>query len=249
MTETQAPRQLPLPFRHAPEYAAPDFLAAPSNEAALAWLAQTPDWPERRLLLWGDAGCGKTHLLHIWTQRTGAALIAGPDLRGLVTPPPYGLAVDDASLVPDERALLHLLNACRDAGVPVLMAAATPPARWATRLPDLASRLRATTAIGIAPPDDDLLHPLLLRLLADRQLIVAPAVQEWLLRRLPRTPAAIRAAVATLDKAALAAGRPITRPLAAETLRLGHTRDENDDDADDAFTDAANPVTCGERAP
>ena len=40
-----------------------------------------------------------------------------------------------------------MLNACRDAGVPVLLAAEHPPARWPVRLPDLAA---ATKSAAIA---------------------------------------------------------------------------------------------------
>jgi chromosomal replication initiation ATPase DnaA len=39
--------------------------AAPSNGAALAWLERTADWPDHRLTLWGEPGCGKTHLLRL----------------------------------------------------------------------------------------------------------------------------------------------------------------------------------------
>ena len=63
-----------------------------------------------------------------------------------------------------------------------------------------------------------LLAALLARLLADRQLRVAPDVQAWLLARLPRTPAALGEAVARLDQAGLAARLPITRALARTTL-------------------------------
>ena len=68
--------QLPLPFRHRPDYASADFLRAASNDAAMAWLDRTAEWPDHRLALWGEAGCGKTHLLHIWARRSGAALLA-----------------------------------------------------------------------------------------------------------------------------------------------------------------------------
>jgi chromosomal replication initiation ATPase DnaA len=43
-------------------------------------------------------------------------------------------------------------------------------------------------------------------------------VHEWLLRRLPRTPAALREAVERLDEAQLAVGSAITRALAAAAL-------------------------------
>ncbi|MGA3401665.1 MAG: chromosomal replication initiator DnaA [Acetobacteraceae bacterium] len=208
--------QLPLPFPHQPAYAAADFLAAPSNEAALTWLDRTPDWPDCRLALWGEPGCGKTHLLRLWAGRRGAAVLAGPDLLGFpAVPPAGGVALDDADAMAEEPALLHLLNAAREARLAVLLAARTPPARWPVRLPDLASRLRAVTAVEIMPPEESLLRALLLRLLADRQLAVRPDLQDWLLLRLPRSPAALREAVARLDQAALAAGGGVTRSIAA----------------------------------
>ena len=211
--------QLPLPFPHQPSYAAADFLAAPSNEAALAWLDRTDDWPDHRLALWGGAGCGKTHLLSLWAGRRGARLLAGADLRGLPDlPAPAGLALDDAGTPPDEPALLHLLNAVRETHTPVLLATRTPPARWPVKLPDLASRLRSVTAVEILPPEDSLLRALLLRLLSDRQLAVGAGLQDWLLLRLPRSPAALRDAVARLDQTALAAGGAVTRTIAAAVL-------------------------------
>ncbi len=216
------PRQLALPFSHRPEFAAADFIVAPSNEAALAWLARTADWPARRLLLWGEAGCGKTHLLHLWAARTGARYVPAPALRPVsldeILGATGGLALDDADAAPDAVTLLHCLNAAAEAARPVLLAARTPPARWAIALPDLASRLRATTAVEIGPAEDDLLHALLARLLAERQLAVAAPVQAWLLARLPRTPAALREMAARLDRAALGAQRAVTRALAGEVL-------------------------------
>jgi len=50
-------------------------------------------------------------------------------------------------------------------------------------------------------------------------LLVPGPVQDWLLAVLPREPAALREAAARLDRAALAAGRSVTRALAARTLQ------------------------------
>lgn len=220
--------QLPLPFPHQPAYAAADFLAAPSNEAALAWLDRTEEWPDHRLALWGEAGRGKTHMLRLWAGRRGAALLAGPDLRGLPDQPASGgVAIDDAVAIAEEPALLHLLNAAHEAGLPVLLAARTPPARWPVHLPDLASRLRAITSVEILPPEDSLLRALLLRLLADRQLPVRPDLQEWLLLRAPRSAAGLRALVARLDQAALAAGGAVTRTI-ANTVLAGLAASQSD---------------------
>ena len=85
-------------------------------------------------------------------------------------------------------------------------------------LPDLASRLRAVTAVGLTLPEDELLAALLARLIAERQLRVDEAVQAYLLARLPRSGAALREAAARLDRASLALGRRVTRATAAIVL-------------------------------
>jgi chromosomal replication initiation ATPase DnaA len=218
--------QLTLSLARRPSFTAVDFREAPSNAEACAWLRRMPEWPDHRLALWGEAGRGKSHLLHIWAQRAGAPVTTGADLSGLTEIPPAGLALDDADAATDERRLLHLLNGAREAGQPILLAARTPPARWGVQLPDLASRLRAMTAVEIGPPEDALLRPLLARLLADRQLRPKEAVQDWLVQRLPRSAAALRDAVARLDDAALQQHRNITERFAAQVLKDLLTADE-----------------------
>lgn len=218
MSATTSARQLGLPLPYAPRYAAADFMAAESNEAARAWLARVEAWPERRLALWGEAGTGKTHLLHLWAEANGAALLAGSALGAPRSAPKRALAIDAADACADAAALLHVLNGAAEAGCPVLLAGRLPPARWRVDLPDLASRLRAMPAVGIGPAEDELLRALLARLLAERQLAVPAAVQQWLLLRLPRAPGAVCEAVARLDVAALAAGGGITRELAGAEL-------------------------------
>ena len=103
----------------------------------------------------------------------------------------------------------------------MLLAGRAPPARWPVALPDLAQPPARARRGGDPPPDDELLRALLARLLAERQLAVPEAVQDWLLLRLPRTPAAMREAAARLDRAALAAGRRVTRAVAAAAHARG----------------------------
>ncbi len=161
---------------------------------------------------------GKSHLLRIWAQNAGAAVLAGPELRGLPPAPQLAMAVDDADLAAEETSLLHLLNAAREAGLHVLLAGREPPARWDVRLADLASRLASVHAVAVKGPDEALLGVLFARLLSARQLMVAPALQDWLLARLPRHPGALGDAVARLDRASLAAGRRVGRRMAIATL-------------------------------
>ncbi len=119
-------RQLTLPFAElALLYTAEDFCPAPSNAAAREWLARPEAWSNGRLVLWGEAGCGKTHLLHVWAQAHQALIIDGTSLRKLIRPE-GPVVVDDADLVPEPAALLHLLNAAAEEEFPG--AARLPPA-------------------------------------------------------------------------------------------------------------------------
>jgi chromosomal replication initiation ATPase DnaA len=211
-------RQLALPFPIAASFDARDVIADASNEAARNWLARPEAWPLRRLALFGEAGLGKTHLARAAAARFGWRWLNGMGLRGLPPPAPAGSVVDDADCVADEAALLHLINLCAERGETLLLIGRAAPARWPIRLPDLASRLRATQAVGIGAPTDALLRGLLAKFFADRQLRVEPEVQAWLLARLPRNAAGLAEAVARLDRAALGMGGRITRALARLTL-------------------------------
>ncbi|MGG5811597.1 HdaA/DnaA family protein [Falsiroseomonas sp. CW058] len=222
-------RQLPLPLAGRPSHARADLVADPSNAEALAWLDRPADWPLGRLALFGPAGTGKSHMLraaaagHGWRLLHGAALT-----EALALAPAAGTALDDAEAAP-EAALFHLINRSAEAGARLLLASRPPPARWPVRLPDLASRLRATLAVGIGAPSDALLAALLAKHLADRQLRVGAEVQGFLLARLPRDAASVAAAVAALDAAALAGQAPITRPFARAVLGplLGAPEDDD----------------------
>lgn len=205
-------RQAALPFVHEPAYDPGAFVNDASNEEARAWLGA--EWPSGRLALWGAAGSGKTHLLNVWAASCSATILFGPQLA-IGLPGSGAIALDDADRS-DERALFHLLNSAAEAGSRVLLAARHAPSRWPTRLPDLASRLRALPAVELAPPGDDMLRTLFASLLAQRQLAVAEPLQRWLMLRLPRDPAALREAAARLDAATLETGRSVTQAVVAQ---------------------------------
>lgn len=211
-------RQLALPFAVDTGFAAADFVAGPNSAAARAWLEHTAAWPRGKLALYGNAGVGKSHLLHMWAERTGARIARGPALARDAAGEARAIAIDDADLANDERAFLHLLNGASEDHVPVLLAGRAAPGGWRVGLPDLGSRLRAIQAIAITAPDEATLAVIFARILSARQLVVRPEVQAWLLARLPRHPAALAEAAARLDRAALAAGRRIGWEIAADIL-------------------------------
>jgi chromosomal replication initiation ATPase DnaA len=160
--------------------------------------------------------------VEIWRTASGAAVTTanavGRDaVAGLVAS--GAVAVEDLQTGPlDEAALFHLVNLARERGAPLLFTSRMPPAALPIALADLSSRLRAAHLVALGPPDEDLLHRVLVKLFADRQLSVDPSVVDYIVTRMERSLAGAGAVVDALDRAALAEGKPITRPLAAAVM-------------------------------
>jgi chromosomal replication initiation ATPase DnaA len=219
--ENRTPAQLPLDLPLRPRLGREDFLAAPSNVAALAAIELWPDWSDRVLLLIGPPGSGKSHLLTIFADRAAALRAEGralPSLATLAAAAPSAIAIDDIDELSDEAALFHLLNFAMEHRAFVLMTAQKQPTAADVGLPDLLSRLRRATVVEIGAPDDDLMMAVLDKLFRDRQLLVEPPALAYAALRLERSLDAARAFVAALDREALIRQRPVTRALAAQVM-------------------------------
>ncbi len=241
------PEQLPFDLPHRPALGREDFLVAPANELAVAWIDAWPDWPQPALVLIGPPGSGKTHLAQVWRRASGAVEADGARLADLEPPELLGdggraCLLDDADRAltsagdraEAERRLFHLYNMLRERGGHLLVSARTPPRQWPFALPDLRSRLTAATAAELGPPDDMLIQAVLVKLFADRQLRVAPEVVRFLRPRMERSFEAARRLVDALDAASLAAKKEITVPLARQVLeRLDGEGDEQGEDSSD----------------
>ena len=223
MSVAAGPRQLALALPHAESFAREDFLAGPSNAAALALIERWPDWPNNILALIGPEGAGKSHLAAIWAEASGARVLAAKLLAGGDLPAALAtgaLVLEDLAFAGlDERALFHLINLAREQGAYVLITSRSPLTSFPVAIRDLASRLRAVPSVTLAAPDDALLRSLIVKLGTDRQLTLDEAVVNYLVNRIERSFAAARAAVARLDEESMRQHRPATRALAAELFR------------------------------
>lgn len=200
------------------------FFVAPSNAMALAMIDGWQNWPGGKLMLTGPEGSGKTHLVQVWAEMSGATIVAAGDLsRADIAALAQGhVAVEDVPVIAGdaqaETALFHLHNLTLAEGHRLLLTGTGAPNHWALGLPDLASRLNGTTAVALAPPDDTLLAAILVKLLADRQLTPKPTLVPYLVGRIDRSFAAAIDIVERLDAASIAGKRPVTRALAAQVL-------------------------------
>lgn len=198
-----------------------DFLISDSNAAAHAAVERWPDWPDRLLMLVGPGGSGKTHLAHLWSERSRARTLLPSDFDGDLQAIARGNVLIDSAdqLGFPETGLFHLINLVRESRSFLLITARTHPDRWGLATPDLLSRLRLAPAAEIEPPDEALVRAVLVKLFHDRQIRIDGALVDHLALRLDRSLEMVGQVVRALDAASLSSGRRITRSMASAALR------------------------------
>lgn len=218
-------KQLAFNLEHRPALGEEDFLVADCNAEAIAWIDRYPDWPAPALVLSGETGSGKTHLTRVFIAKSAAVELTHEFLKNDATPlfpDSNAVMIDDCDTLAGnpvaEEALFHLYNQAREADCALLLTARTPASRWKIALPDLASRLRAAPSVEISSPDDALLTAVLVKLFADRQIVIEQPVLDYVVPRIERSFAAVQAFVAKADMMALEDKRRITVPLARDVL-------------------------------
>jgi chromosomal replication initiation ATPase DnaA len=176
-----------------------DFLISNANRIAFEHLKRWSLWPVSATLLTGPRKSGRSLLGRIFVRKTGGRLF------------------DDAERH-DEEALFHAWNDALARRKPLLMIANLPPPGWDIRLPDLRSRLTATPHIVIDDPDEELIGHLILKLLADRGVIVPPDVTEFVVPRIERSYVAVQQVVDALDRAMMSYNRTMSIALVRRVL-------------------------------
>jgi DnaA family protein len=195
-------RQLALPISPPPEPTLENFVPG-SNAELLARLRELAagELPEAVLYLWGEPGCGRSHLL---------AAAARPGL----------VVVDDVEQLDDaaQVALFNAINAARESGGTVLAAGSAPPAQLPLR-EDLKSRL-AWGLVYQVKPLSDAEKALSLHAEAQRRgLKLSDEVVWYLLTHVRRDMRSLVALLEHIDRASLEQRRAVTLPLVRELLR------------------------------
>jgi chromosomal replication initiation ATPase DnaA len=214
--ESQLPLDLPVEAAQERD----DLIVTRANSMAVEMIDNWPNWPGPLVVLAGPPGSGKSHIASVWSAMSGAHVIDMASLDASAPPQGVNIVIEDASVgaVPEE-ALFHILNHVRAEGGHCIITSREWPIAWGVKLPDLASRLRASQLVELAEPDDALLCAVMVKLFADRQVVAPPHVISWLAARMERSLDAARTIVAEIDREALARGVRISRVIAADVLR------------------------------
>ncbi|MGC1387081.1 MAG: DnaA regulatory inactivator Hda [Steroidobacteraceae bacterium] len=182
--------------------------------------------------LWGNRGCGKTHLLQAVCAAAGATTAYFPLDRSLALPPQAlagfescrVLCVDDADAVAGdldwEQGLFRLFNEASELHTRMIFAARAAPRRIDWRLKDWRSRAAACIVYQVHELDEAGRAEALRLRAAQRGLQLPAETLDYLLKRMPRDLRSLFEMLDELDEASLAAQRRLTIPFIRDALEM-----------------------------
>ena len=187
---------------------------------------------ERFIYVWGEAGAGKSHLLHALAaagmmRGCGVRYIAADaDANAFLTMPDTTLyLLDDCDKLSADNqiAAFSLFNQIRDNGGDngsmLVAAGAAPPATLTVR-EDLRTRLGWGLIYQVHGLTDDEKIAALTQTARARGLSLSPGVLPYLITHFRRDMRSLSAMLDALDRYSLETRRPITLPLLRSLLQL-----------------------------
>ena len=211
-----------------------DGFVVGDNAQLVKALKCLPEANERRFYyIWGESGCGKSHLLQAECQLSTLAqsrciyleaeqlLEFGPEvLDGMEH---FGLVcVDDIDRLLGvelwEEGFFHFYNKLFDGNGSLVVSASSAPRSLDIELPDLQSRLCSGEVYQVASLADDAKMEFMISDAHKRGFQLTPEVAEYIIQRSPRDILSLQAVLDTLDALSLSEQRLITIPFVKKAL-------------------------------
>lgn len=205
-------------------------MTSPCNIEAFNLLNSWPEWSFFAICIYGEEGCGKTHLAHVFADKVSrltnypyhlpsikAASLTLENVHEFLERHRC-LIVEDLQETKNFEAMFHLYNLYRNEGGNILFTSTQAPARLNFPLADLQSRLNIIPTAEIKTPDDELLSALIIKLFQDRQIMPSPEVVTYILSNMQRSFAYTRNLIETIDHISLAQKRAPNIALVKEAI-------------------------------
>jgi len=175
---------------------------------------------ERSFYLWGEAGCGKSHLLQACVSAATDRQHSANFAQGSVPQLAEVVAVDDVEQLDDtaQIALFDLYNQMRDSGGLLLVSGTTSPLHLKLR-DDLRTRLGWGLVYQVHGLSDSEKAQALMQHAQARGFALPPEVNQYLLRHGRRDLPSLMDVLDALDEHSLRLHRAPSVPLLKEVLQ------------------------------
>ncbi|MDR2795005.1 MAG: hypothetical protein LBB12_04480 [Holosporaceae bacterium] len=196
-----------------------DFVDSDENREAIKCLMQWPNWNANGVIIFGDAGVGKSHIANLWAQTANAVYV----LRHSLNWDPRSLFEVECNFIIDNFDdflntknydwIFHFFNIAKEKNRYFLLLSRCHPSLWRIALNDLRSRLFTLITIQIKNPEDELLFKIAKKISRDLGMVIADEAIRYLIRIVDRSVFSVTNTLKILDKIALQNQRAITIPF------------------------------------
>ncbi len=182
-------RQLFFPFSSTSSYSLGDFFVSDCNVEAFECVMQWPSWPSLGMMIVGPHGSGKTHLAHLFQEKSKAQFYKSESDQSLTQDffltSKQPLIFDD--VFPKDADFFHLLNMMKDENISFLILKEHPFQQDKISLNDLRSRLLSIPVLTLKQPDDALLKAIIQKRLSDAQITISESVMRYSITHMKRS--------------------------------------------------------------
>ena len=197
-----------------------DNFVAGRNQELLAQLHELAGAraPERMVYLWGEEGCGRTHLLRACAEAASGIYVSCGEAQEFDFESAF-VAVDDVGNLGEEGqiALFHLYNRLKEGGGILLASGDAPPSIMNLR-EDLATRLGWGLVYQIHLLSDEEKREALHARARAKGFEISVEVVEYLMHHMRRDLPTLLKMLDALDEFSLEAKRAITIPMLKQVI-------------------------------
>ena len=204
--------QLLLNFNQKQNFNYNDFYVSESNFYAFKLIDTWPKWEKKILNIYGETGCGKSHLSQIFISKHKAKLFKENQLNNdlLLKLKLYeNLILDEFENRIDEKLLYSLFNLVEQDNKFLIINSKKPIIDKNFLLNDLKSRVNNCLLAEIKVPDDELIFALILKNFSDKQISIDKKIIDYIVKRIDRSYRKISEFIYKLDELTLKKKKPI----------------------------------------
>lgn len=202
------------------------FIESAENHSAIEYLVKWPAWLDNGLIIYGNSGVGKTHLVTLWAQTANAHFIIEKDM----SVDPRNMFFDHSNFVVDNFDeflqpehfdwLFHFINIAREKQKFFVLVSQHQPSLWKIDLDDLRSRILALPSVPIQNPEDKLLFKIAQKLCKDLGISIHAKTLNYILNRIDRRVNSVANLLKILNKLSLQDQKKITIQFIQNHLEL-----------------------------
>ena len=214
--------QLVFKFPFSTTYFEKDFYVSSNNFEAYKLLENWPNWPGKKINVFGPHGCGKTHLANILNKKINSIFVRADKLKENTLKDldqKDCLIIEDYQNNIDEKFFYTILNIFNQTNKYIVINSVKPINKFDIKLIDLKSRLDNFINLGIKLPSDDLLRVIITKYFSDKQIRINVKILEYILKNIERSYEKVFKFIKDVDILSLSTGKSININLIKKVLK------------------------------